>query len=59
MSAHGEKTVYRGVYNHWGFKVVDVCKNVRASQIAVFYKNCGVFFKKKPLNQCSEQNLTL
>lgn len=48
MSAHGEKTVYRGVYNHWDFRVVDVCKNVHASQIAIFYKNCGVFLKKNP-----------
>lgn len=38
MHVHGERPVYRRISKIWGFKVVDGCKTVHASQI-VFCKN--------------------
>lgn len=50
IPAHSERTLYRGINNCRGFKVITECKNVRASQITIFYKNYLFFsiFLKQP-----------
>lgn len=52
MHVHGERTVYRRISKIWGFKVVDGCKTVHASQIVKILR-----LKPEKLNQCYEQNL--